>query len=73
MLGSIKGQIGHTEVVAGLAGVLKVILALRREVRQADAAVQIRVGVAAHRQSDGVRRVGAARRALRVAAPLAAR
>lgn len=31
MLGSLKGQIGHTEVVAGLAGVLKVILALRRE------------------------------------------
>jgi acyl transferase domain-containing protein/SAM-dependent methyltransferase len=31
VLGSLKGQLGHTEVVAGLAGVLKVILALRRE------------------------------------------
>jgi len=31
LLGSLKGQLGHTEVVAGLAGVLKVILALRRE------------------------------------------
>jgi len=31
MIGSLKGQLGHTEVASGLLGVLKVILALRRE------------------------------------------